>query len=151
MSKLSLWLPPRRFCSRTSYKRKLISPDILRSVVKIWALHELDGLVQLSNLLLLLCNSLLELVRLVQELRLLLGQLHQVVGVAGQLRAPGSALQLHRKKRFTSFPSPAGMSLTKLPLGRNNSVMTSLLPPRESLVVTSLLETVNSPTFFYGV
>jgi len=25
---------------------------------------------------------------------------------------------LHRKKRFTSFPSPAGMSLTKLPLGR---------------------------------
>ncbi len=32
---------------------------------------------------------------------------------------------LHRKKRFTSFPSPAGMSLTKLPLGRNNSVMTS--------------------------
>jgi hypothetical protein len=42
----------------------------------------------------------------------------------------------HRKKRFTSFPSPAGMSLTKLPLGRNNSVMTSLFPPRESLVVT---------------
>ncbi len=31
---------------------------------------------------------------------------------------------LHRKKRFTSFPSPAGMSLTKLPLGSNNSVMT---------------------------
>jgi hypothetical protein len=27
---------------------------------------------------------------------------------------------LHRKKRFTSFPSPAGMSLTKLPLGRIN-------------------------------
>jgi hypothetical protein len=40
---------------------------------------------------------------------------------------------LHRKKRFTSFPSPAGMSQTKLPLGRNNSVMTSLFPPRESL------------------
>ncbi len=34
-----------------------------------------------------------------------------------------------RKKRFTSFPSPDGMSLTKLPLGRNNSVMTSLFPP----------------------
>jgi hypothetical protein len=46
-------------------------------------------------------------------------------------------LKIHRKKRFTSFPSPAGMSLTKLPLGRNNSVMTSLFPPRESLVVTS--------------
>ncbi len=31
---------------------------------------------------------------------------------------------LHRKKRFMSFPFPAGMSLTKLPPGRNNSVMT---------------------------
>jgi hypothetical protein len=40
---------------------------------------------------------------------------------------------MHRKKRFTSFPSPAGMSLTKLPLGRNNSVMTSLFRSRESL------------------
>jgi hypothetical protein len=59
--------------------------------------------------------------------------------------------KLHRKKRFTSFPSPAGMSLTKLPLGRNNSVMTSLFPPRESLVVTSRLGTGNSRSFFYGV
>ncbi len=58
---------------------------------------------------------------------------------------------IHRKKRFTSFPSPAGMSLTKLPLGRNNLVMTSLFPPRESLVVTSRLGTGNSRTFFYGV
>jgi hypothetical protein len=57
-------------------------------------------------------------------------------------------LVLHRKKRFTSFPSPDGMSLTKLPLGRNNSVMTSLFPPRESLVVTSRLGTGNSRTFF---
>ncbi len=55
---------------------------------------------------------------------------------------------LHRKKRFTSFPCPAGMSLTKLPLGRNNLVMTSLFPPRESLVVTSRLGTGNSRTFF---
>jgi hypothetical protein len=58
---------------------------------------------------------------------------------------------LHRKKRFTSFPSPAGMSLTKLRLGRNNSVMTLLFPPRESLVVTSRLGTGKSQTFFYGV
>ncbi len=43
------------------------------------------------------------------------------------------------------------MSLTKLPLGRNNSVMASLFPPRESLVVTSRLGTGNSRTFFYGV
>jgi hypothetical protein len=63
----------------------------------------------------------------------------------------GHLSSLHRKKRFTSFPSPAGMSLTKLPLGRNNSVMTSLFPPRESLVVTSRLGTGNSRTFFYGV
>ncbi len=59
-----------------------------------------------------------------------------------------SGYQVHRKKRFTSFPSPAGMSLTKLPLGRNNSVMLSLFPPRESLVVTSRLGTGNSGTFF---
>ncbi len=58
---------------------------------------------------------------------------------------------IHRKKRFTSFPSPAKMSLTKLPLGRNNSVLTSLFPPRESLVVSSRLGTGNSRTFFYGV
>jgi hypothetical protein len=43
------------------------------------------------------------------------------------------------------------MSLTKLLLGRNNSVMTSLFPPRESLVVTSRLGTGNSPTFFFTV
>ncbi len=55
---------------------------------------------------------------------------------------------IHRKKRFMSFPSPAWLSVTKLPLGRNNSVMTSLFPPRESLVVTSRLGTGNSRTFF---
>ncbi len=60
-------------------------------------------------------------------------------------------MPLHRKKRFTSFPSPAGMSLTKLPLGRNYSVITSLFPPRESLVVTSRLGTGNSRTFFCTV
>jgi hypothetical protein len=43
------------------------------------------------------------------------------------------------------------MSLTKLPLGGNNLFMTSLFPPRESLVVTSGLGTGNSRTFFYGV
>ncbi len=62
--------------------------------------------------------------------------------------ADSSLSDLHRKKGFTSFPSPAGMSLTKLPLGRNNSVMTSLFPPRESLVVTSRLGTGNPRTFF---
>jgi hypothetical protein len=42
-----------------------------------------------------------------------------------RISSPLFSFFLHRKKRFTSFPSPAGMSLTKLPLGRNNSVMTS--------------------------
>ncbi len=59
-----------------------------------------------------------------------------------------SSLVVHCKKRSTSFPSPAGMSLTKLPLGRNNSVMTSIIPPRESLVVTSRLGTGNLRNFF---
>jgi hypothetical protein len=40
----------------------------------------------------------------------------------------------HRKKRFLIFPYPAGTSLTKLSLGGNNLFMTSLFPPRESLV-----------------
>ncbi len=61
---------------------------------------------------------------------------------------PQVSSTIHRKKRFTSFPSPAGMSLTKLPLGRNNSLMTSLFPPRESLVVTSWLRTGTSRIFF---
>jgi hypothetical protein len=55
------------------------------------------------------------------------------------------------RKGSQSFPSPAGMSLTKLPLGRNNSIMTSLFPPTESLEVTSRLGTGNSRSFFYGV
>jgi hypothetical protein len=41
---------------------------------------------------------------------------------------------VHRKKSFLIFPSPAGMSLTKLSLGGNNDVRDELFPPRESLV-----------------
>jgi hypothetical protein len=41
---------------------------------------------------------------------------------------------IHHKKSFSIFPSPAGMSLTKLFLGGNNLYMTSLFPPKESLV-----------------
>ncbi len=65
------------------------------------------------------------------------------------LRCPSSILKACTVKK--GFPSPAGMSLTKLPLGRNNSVMTSLFPPRESLVMTSRLGTGHSRTFFYSV
>jgi hypothetical protein len=42
--------------------------------------------------------------------------------------------QLHRKKSFLIFPSPAGMSLINLSLGGNNLYMTSLFPARKSLV-----------------
>ena len=38
------------------------------------------------------------------------------------------------QKNFSIFLSPAGMSLTKLSLGGNILYMTSLFPPRESLV-----------------
>jgi hypothetical protein len=38
---------------------------------------------------------------------------------------------IHRKKSFSIFPSPAGMSLTKLSLGGNNDVIYKLFPPRE--------------------
>jgi hypothetical protein len=41
---------------------------------------------------------------------------------------------IHCKNSFSIFPSPAGMSLTKLSLGGNSLYMTSLFPPRESLV-----------------
>ncbi len=44
-------------------------------------------------------------------------------------------MSLHCKKSFSIFPSPAGMSLTKLSLGGNNLYMTSLFPPRKSLVI----------------
>jgi hypothetical protein len=38
------------------------------------------------------------------------------------------------KKSFSRFPSPAGMSLTKLSLGGNNDVICKLFQPRENLV-----------------
>ncbi len=40
---------------------------------------------------------------------------------------------LHCKKRLAVFPSPAGMSLTKLSLARNN-LLINLFPAMESLV-----------------
>ncbi len=67
--------------------------------------------------------------------------------------APGVLCLLgsYTVKKVHEFPVSSRdviMSLTKLSLGRNNSVMTSLFPPRESLVVTSRLGTGNSRTFF---
>ncbi len=40
----------------------------------------------------------------------------------------------HHKKSVLIFPSPAGMSLSKLSLGGNNDVIYKLFPLRESLV-----------------
>jgi hypothetical protein len=37
-------------------------------------------------------------------------------------------MNTHCKKSFSIFQSPAGMSLTKLSLGRNNLYLTSLIP-----------------------
>jgi len=45
----------------------------------------------------------------------------------------GHRERIHCNERLAFFPSPAGMSLTKLSLGGNNLYMTSLFPPRESL------------------
>jgi hypothetical protein len=42
--------------------------------------------------------------------------------------------QTHRKKSFSIFPSPVGISLTKLSLGGNYDAIYKLFLPRESLV-----------------
>jgi hypothetical protein len=51
-----------------------------------------------------------------------------------QAKKPPFIAVLHRKKSFSIFPPPAGMSLTKLSQGGNNDVINKLFPPRESLV-----------------
>jgi hypothetical protein len=51
---------------------------------------------------------------------------------------------------FSIFPSPAGMSLTKLSLGGNNDVIYKLFPPRESLVSNIPAGNGNIESFFYG-
>jgi hypothetical protein len=58
---------------------------------------------------------------------------------------------MHSKKSFSIFPSPAGMSLTKLSLGGNNLYMTSLFPLREILVSDIPAGDGNIEKLFYGV
>ncbi len=58
---------------------------------------------------------------------------------------------VHRKKSFSIFPSPAEMSLTKVSLGGNNLYLTSLFPPRESLVSDIPAGDGNIEKLFYGV
>jgi hypothetical protein len=54
------------------------------------------------------------------------------------------------KKSFLIFPSPAGMSLTKLSLGGNNDVIYKIFPPRESLVSDIPAGDGNIGNLFYG-
>ncbi len=54
------------------------------------------------------------------------------------------------KKSFKIFPSPTGMSLTKFSLGGNNSIITSLFLPRESLVSDIPAGDGNIEKLFYG-
>ncbi len=58
---------------------------------------------------------------------------------------------IHRKKSFSIFLSPAGMSLTKLSLGGNIDVIHKLFPPRESLVSDIPAGDGNIEKLFYGV
>jgi hypothetical protein len=58
---------------------------------------------------------------------------------------------LHRKKSFSIFKSPAGKSFTKLSLGGNNDVIYKLFPPRESLVSDILAGDGNIKKLFYDV
>ncbi len=52
---------------------------------------------------------------------------------------------VHCERRFSIFPSPDGMSLTKLSLGGNNAIFSG---PRRVRWVTSRLETGKSRIFF---
>jgi hypothetical protein len=52
---------------------------------------------------------------------------------------------------FSIFPSPTVMSLTNLSLGGNNLYMTSLFPPRESLVSDIPAGEGNIEKLVYGV
>ncbi len=60
---------------------------------------------------------------------------------AGSTATVPASTDTHRKKSFSIFPSPAGMSFTKLSLGGNIDVINKLFPPRESLVSDTRLET----------
>jgi hypothetical protein len=60
-------------------------------------------------------------------------------------------MPVHHKKSFSMFPSPAGMSLTKLPQGGNYDVIYKLFLLRESLVSDIPAGDGNIEKLFYGV
>ncbi len=59
--------------------------------------------------------------------------------------------EVHRKKTFSIFPYPDGISLTKLSLGGNKDVIYKLFPPRESLVCDIPAGDGNIEKLFHGV
>jgi hypothetical protein len=59
--------------------------------------------------------------------------------------------KLHRKKSFSIFPSPAGISFTKLSLGGNYIVIYKLFLPRESLVSDIPAGDLNIEKLFFTV
>ncbi len=61
------------------------------------------------------------------------------------------AYALHCKKGFPIFPSPAGMSLTKLSLDGNYDVIYKLFLHRESLVSDITAGDGNIEKLFYSV
>ncbi len=62
-----------------------------------------------------------------------------------------SPWETHRKKSFSIFPSPAGMSLTKLSLGGNCDVIYKFFLPREILLSDILAVDGNIVKFFFTV
>ncbi len=60
-------------------------------------------------------------------------------------------LRLHRKKSLTIFPSPAGISLTKLSMGGKYDVIHKSFLPRERLVSEIPAGDGNIEKLFYGV
>ncbi len=58
-----------------------------------------------------------------------------------------SCVHTHRKKRLATFPSPGGMSLTKLSMGRKMFIIPA---PRDSLVSDIPQGTGMSLSFFYS-
>jgi hypothetical protein len=57
-----------------------------------------------------------------------------VLTFLGKISSQDLYFSMHRKKSFLIFPSPAGISLTKLSLGGNYDIIYKLFLPRESLV-----------------
>jgi hypothetical protein len=73
------------------------------------------------------------------EFRLALGEEERLDHLFGLGNYDAFVRELSKKcaytvKKLLIFPSSAGMPLTKLSHGGNNFYMTSLFPPRESLV-----------------